>query len=239
GCTVQMGGSDQWGNITAGTEFIGRNLGAKAYGVTTPLLTKADGSKFGKSTSGNIWLDPNLTSPYKFYQFWINAADEDIPKFIRYFTFKTKEEVEAIEKECAGDPRRLKRLLAEELTVRIHGKKSFHTVQQVSDLLFNTKAKKETLVSLGPDDLATVAEEIPGFSISKEALANGINIVDLLTRIVSSKSEARRAINGRAVSINKDKVESDELVVNQEYLLHGRYLMLENGRKNKFMLVAE
>ena len=237
-----MGGSDQWGNITAGTEFVGKNLNAKAHAVTTPLLTKSDGSKFGKSTAGNIWMDGNMTSPYKFFQFWINASDSDIPKFIRYFTFKTKEQVEAEEAQHADDPRMLKRLLAEELTKRIHGEESFQAVEKVSDLLFNKKAKKETLLSLGLNDLATVAEEIPSFKVSKDALSNGVNIIDLMaenTSIVPSKSEARRAIKGQAVSVNKDKVMDAEMIINHESLLHGRYMMLENGKKNKFMLVAD
>ncbi len=242
GCTVQMGGSDQWGNITSGTEFVGKNLGAKAHGITTPLLTKADGSKFGKSTAGNIWMDGEMTSPYKFYQFWINADDRDVPKFTRYFSYKNKEEVEAEEAQYENDPRMLKRLLAEEVTVRVHGAEAFHAVQKVSELLFNNKAKKETLLALGEKDLATVAEEIPSFNLPKSVLANGVNVVDLMaenTNIVTSKSEARRAIKGQAVSVNKDKVTDPELVVNHESLLHGRYLMLENGKKNKFMVVVD
>ena len=234
GCSVQMGGSDQWGNITSGTEFVGKNLHAKAHAVTTPLLTKADGTKFGKSTSGNIWMNAEMTSPYKFYQFWINAADQDIPKFIRYFTFKNKEEVEAMETQYKSDPRMLKKILAEELTIRIHGEEPFQAVQKVSELLFNKKAKKETLLSLGLTDLATVTEEIPSFQISKDALANGLTITDLMaenTSIVSSKSEARRAIKGQAVSLNKDKVSDPEMFVNHESLLQGRYLMLENGKE--------
>jgi len=242
GCTVQMGGSDQWGNITSGTEFVGKNLGDKAHGITTPLLTKADGTKFGKSTAGNIWMDAGMTSPYKFYQFWINADDRDVPKFTRYFTFKNKEEVEAAEAEHAGDPRMLKRMLGEEITVRVHGEEAFKAVLKVSELLFNNKAKRETLLDLDTNDLHTVAEEIPSFNVPKDALANGINILDLMsenTTIVSSKGEARRAIKGQAVSVNKEKVTDPEQVVNHESLLHGRYIMVENGKKNKFMVVAE
>ncbi len=242
GCTIQMGGSDQWGNITSGTEFVGKNLGAKAHGITTPLLTKADGTKFGKSTAGNIWMDAEMTTPYKFYQFWINADDRDVPKFTRYFSYKSKEEVEAMEAQYEHDPRMLKRLLAEEVTVRVHSTEAFNAVQKVSELMFNNKAKKETLLALGEKDLATVAEEIPSFKVPKDALANGVNIIDLMaesTDIVTSKSEARRAIKGQAVSVNKDKVTDPELVVNHESLLHGRYVMVENGKKNKFMVVAD
>jgi tyrosyl-tRNA synthetase len=241
-CILQMGGSDQWGNITSGTEFIRRNLGAKAYAATTPLLTKADGTKFGKSTEGNIWLDPNMTSPYKFYQFWINADDADIPKFMRYFTLKSKEEVEALEQEYADNPRERKRLLAEELTIRIHSQAVYESVLRVSDLLFGKSASQESLLALSADELATVAQEIPGYTIAKAALANGLNVVDLLAEqapIVASKSEARRAIQGNAISINKDKISSPDATIHQAALLHGKYLMIENGKKNKYLLVAQ
>ncbi|MEO1713828.1 MAG: tyrosine--tRNA ligase [Bacteroidota bacterium] len=241
-CTIQMGGSDQWGNITSGTEFIRRNLSKKAFAVTTPLLTKADGTKFGKSTEGNIWLDPKMTSPYKFYQFWINADDRDIAKFIRYFTLKTREEVESMEAEHADNPQALKRLLAEELTVRVHSQEAFDSVLKVTELLFNRKANRETLLGMGADDLATVAGEIPNHEVSLDALQSGINIIDLLAEhapILASKSEARKAIKNNAVSVNKEKVSSHETVINQESLLHGRYLMIENGKKNKFILTVQ
>ncbi len=240
-CTVQLGGSDQFGNITSGIEFIRRNLGEKAYGITSHLLTKADGKKFGKSEQGNIWLDPEYTSPYKFYQFWINADDKDLPQFIRYFTLKSREEVEAAEAEHATNPQALKRLLGEELTIRIHSEEAYKAVLKVSELLFNARASRETLLELGEKDLKTVSEEIPSFEVSKDALANGLNILDLMaetTPIVSSKGEARRAIQGQAVSINKEKIGSPEAVVNHESLLHGKYFMLENGKKNKYMIVA-
>lgn len=240
--TIQMGGSDQWGNITSGTEFIRRNTQGKAYAVTTPLLTKADGSKFGKSEEGNIWLDANMTSPYKFYQFWINAADQDINKFMRYFTLKTKEEVESAENEFKDNPNALKRMLAEELTIRVHSQEAFDSVQKVSEILFNKKANKETLLGLGNDDLKTVSEEIPSFTISRDSLANGLNIVDLLaeqTEILNSKGDVRRAIKGNAISVNKDKISSHEVDINHDALLHGKYIMIENGKKNKFMVIAE
>ncbi|MCB9276849.1 MAG: tyrosine--tRNA ligase [Lewinellaceae bacterium] len=241
-CILQMGGSDQWGNITSGTEFIRRNLGAKAYAVTTPLLTKADGTKFGKSMGGNIWLDPGLTSPYKFYQFWINADDADTPKFTRYFTLRSREEIEAREKELADNPQELKRLLAEELTIRVHSDEDYRSVLRVSQLLFGRNATRENLLELGKGELATVASEIPSFTISRELLANGVNIVDLLaehTSILASKGEARRAIQGNAISVNKDKVNSHEEAVSHEALLHGKYMMVENGKKNKFIVMAE
>ena len=238
-CILQMGGSDQWGNITSGTEFIRRNLHEKAYAVTTPLLTKSDGTKFGKSTEGNIWLDPKMTTPYQFYQFWINADDADIPSFTRYFTLKSQEEIETREAELEGNPQELKRLLAEELTVRIHGENAYRSVLKVTGLLFNRKASKEQLMELSADELATVAAEIPSFKVPASTFENGVNIIDLLaeaTQIVASKGEARRAIKGNAISVNKDKVSDHETMVNQEALLHGKYLMVENGKKNKFIV---
>ena len=240
--TLQMGGSDQWGNITSGTEFIRKNVGGKAYAVTTPLLTKSDGSKFGKSTEGNIWLDPKMTSPYKFYQFWINADDADIKKFTRYFTLKSREEVEAYEKEHEGNDRKLKEILAEELTRRVHSDEDFEAVTKVSELLFNKKANKETLLGLDATSLQTVAEEIPSFTIAKESLTSGLNIVDLLTeqtQILESKGKARNAIKGNAISVNKDKISNHETNINADALIHGKFMMVENGKKNKFMLIAE
>jgi len=242
GCILQMGGSDQWGNITSGTEFIRRNLGAKAYGLTTPLLTKADGTKFGKSTEGNIWLDPNLTSPYRFYQFWINADDRDLPRYMRYFTLRSQEEVLRLEAEHADNPRALKELLAEELTIRVHSAEDYQAVKQVSNLLFNGKASEDELRSLSAASLNAVAQEIPTYAIPADLLAAGVNVADLLaehSQICASKSEARRAIQNNAVSINKAKVESAEALVNAGQLLHGRYIMIENGKKNKYLLVAE
>jgi tyrosyl-tRNA synthetase len=241
-CRLQMGGSDQWGNITTGTEFVRRNLGEKAYALTTPLLTKADGSKFGKSESGNIWLDPDMTSPYKFYQFWINAADADLPQFTRYFTLKSKAEVETLERELADNPIERKRLLAEELTRRIHGDEAYQSVLNVSQLLFNKKADRQNLLSLGEQELETVAQEIPHRRLSREILASGLNIVDLLTDatdILPSKGEARRAIKGKAISVNKEKIEAHEIIVDSNSLLHGRFLLVENGKKNKYILIAE
>ncbi len=241
-CLLQMGGSDQWGNITSGTEFIRRNLGGKAYAITTPLLTKSDGKKFGKSEEGNIWLDPEMTSPYKFYQFWLKADDADLPSFTRYFSLKSKEEIESAEQEHADNPNALKQQLAEELTTRVHSKEDFESVKKVSELLFNRRASRDTLLSMEGPELETVAAEIPRFSIRKDLVANGLNIIDLLaeqTQILDSKGNARKAIKNNAISVNKEKVNSHEVVVNQEALLHGKYMMIENGKKNKFIVVAE
>lgn len=242
GCRVQMGGSDQWGNITSGTEFIRRNIeGGKAYAVTTPLLTKADGTKFGKSEKGNIWMDPNLTSPYKFYQFWLNADDKDLPKFMRYFTFKSQQEVEALEVEFSDDPRQLKAILAEELTIRVHSEDDYAAVKNVSNLLFNKKAGADDLRGLSADALKTVAEEITHFELSKNLISNQVSLIDLLaehTSICKSKSEARRAIKGNAISINKIKATAEDTMLSAEDLLHGQFIMIDNGKKNKIMLVV-
>ena len=242
-CILQMGGSDQWGNIVAGTEFIKKNIeDGKAYAVTTPLLTKADGTKFGKSEAGNIWLDGKMTSPYKFYQFWLNADDRDLPKFMRYFTYKSKEEVEALEAENAENPQALKRILSEELTRRVHGDEAFESVLKVTNLLFNKKANRENLLEMSADALETVSGEIQSFSIAKSKLEAGINIADLLseeTTIQGSKGEVRRSIKGGAISVNKEKITSHEAVVDASALLQDKYVMVENGKKKKYLLIVE
>ena len=241
GCRIQMGGSDQWGNITSGTEFIRRHLeDGKAYAVTTPLLTKADGKKFGKSEEGNIWLDPIRTSAYKFYQFWINADDADISKYIRYFTLKTKQEVIDMEEAHKDNPRMLKQLLAEELTARVHSPEDLASVQKVTELLFGkTYDSPEALQQFSPAQLEMVKGEITYKEIPSSLLNDNVSVIDLIsehTGIVASKSEARKAIQNKAVSINKQKVEVIEHTVSSHDLLHGQYLMVENGKKNKFLV---
>jgi len=235
-CVLQMGGSDQWGNITSGTEFIRRNTDGKAYAVTTPLLTKADGTKFGKSEQGNIWLDPKLTSAYKFYQFWLNSDDADLPKYLRYFTLKTREEVESLEKQYQDDPRGLKAILAEELTRRVHSDEDFDSVMAVSNVLFGKDANAEALQKMSLPELITISEEIPRFE--SKIIPLDINIAELLydMGIVSSKSEARKAIQNNAVSVNKVKISSHEYQIGPKDLLHDKYIMIENGKKNKFMV---
>ena len=241
GCRIQMGGSDQWGNITSGTEFIRRHLeDGKAYAVTTPLLTKADGKKFGKSEEGNIWLDPNRTSAYKFYQFWINADDADISKYLRYFTLKSKQEVIDMEDTHKDNPRMLKQLLAEELTARVHSPEDLASVQKVTELLFGkTYDSPEALQQFSPAQLEMVKGEITYKEIPSSLLGENISVIDLIsehTGIVASKSEARKAIQNKAVSINKQKIEVIEHTISANNLLHGQYLMVENGKKNKFLV---
>jgi len=233
GCKLQMGGSDQWGNITSGTEFIRRNIGGKAYALTTPLLTKADGTKFGKSAEGNIWLDSKLTSPYRFYQFWINAADADIPTFVRYFTFFDQDTILIREKDL--DIREQKLLLAEELTVRIHGKDAYQAVLKVTDLLFNKPSDDQ--IDLSETELEMIASEIPTFDISSEAI-NNLTINDLLTtesQILSSKGEVRRAIQNNALKLNKEKITSGDDLISLHQLIRDKYIILENGKKNKYL----
>ncbi len=238
GVTIQMGGSDQWGNITTGTEFIRKKTGGEAYALTAPLLTKADGKKFGKSETGNIWLDPQRTSPYQFYQFWINTDDRDLPKYLRYFSLKSREEIESLESEYADEPRALKAILAEELTTRIHGRKAFEAAQKVSALLFNHRLQREELLQMPEDVLRQVAKEIPQYAIPAEQLKNGIPLAELLTQtgILTSKSEVRR--NLQALSINKQKFSSHEERISTENLLHQHYLLVEKGKKNKFVILA-
>ncbi len=237
GITLQMGGSDQYGNITSGVELSRKIKDKKVFALTTPLLTKADGSKFGKSESGNIWLDPQLTSPYRFYQFWLNADDRDLPKFLRYFSLKSKAEIEVME--SSENAQTIKKTLAEELTRRIHGEEAFQAAMQVSSLLFDPKADANTLQGLSHSTLTEVAQEIPSPSLPLTALDNGISIVDLLveTGILASKSEAKKAVQGNAVTVNKIKISDLNHQVQPSDLLHGQFLMVENGKKNKFLVV--
>jgi tyrosyl-tRNA synthetase len=241
-CVLQMGGSDQWGNITSGTEFIRRHLGESAFALTAPLLTKKDGTKFGKSAGGNIWLDPTMTSPYRFYQFWLNAEDDNISKYTRYFTLRSKEEVEADELEFAGNPNELKRMLAEELTIRIHSQEAYESVKKVSELLFGRNSDHDHLLSLSEAELQTVAEEIPHYKVPRSVFSEGIALADLLTEhtdILPTKSELRRAVQGNSIAVNKEKISNHEHRSDASALLHGRFLLVENGKKNKFVVEAE
>ncbi|MCC7244970.1 MAG: tyrosine--tRNA ligase [Saprospiraceae bacterium] len=236
GVTVQMGGSDQYGNITSGVELNRKIDDAKVYAVTTPLLTKADGTKFGKSSTGNIWLDASLTTPYRFFQFWLNADDRDLPKFLRYFSLKSHEEIMALE---GDNPQKAKRIFAEEMTRRIHGDAAFENVEAVSKLLFDPKADAETLRSLNAQTLSEVAEEIPSPEVDASLLKAGVNILDLLsvhTDILPSRTEAKKAMQGNAISVNKLRITDLNALISTENLLHGKYIMVENGKKNKFLV---
>lgn len=243
GCILQMGGSDQWGNITSGTEYIRRNVeDSEVFALTTPLLTKSDGKKFGKSEEGNIWLDPTMTTPYKFYQFWLNVDDKDLSKLFRYFSLLTRVEVESLEAEFMGYPNALKARLGEELTIRIHGQAAYNSARSVTEILFNSKADRDQLLSLNATELQLLSEEIPSYTMARTVLDGGVLVTDLLSdfsQVLTSKSEARRAIQANAISVNKEKITDINATVNAEALLHGRYMMVENGKKNKYILVFE
>jgi tyrosyl-tRNA synthetase len=243
GVQLQMGGSDQWGNITAGTHLIGKKLdGASVHGLVTKLLTKADGKKFGKSEQGNIWVDPERTSAYQFYQFWLNATDEDVVRFNRFFTLKPHEEVEAMEQAQQKNPafRVLQLSLAEEMTRRIHSDEAYQAALQVSKVLFDKSADANYIASLSEDVLQMLAREIPSFALDNIfSGGKSIGILDLfagITSVCPSKAEVRRAIQANAISINKVKFTDPNAVISADSLLHNQYLVVENGKKNKFVL---
>lgn len=241
---LQMGGSDQWGNITTGTEFIRRKAGGEAYALTTPLVTKADGSKFGKSESGNVWLDPEMTSPYQFYQFWLNCSDEDAHKLIRVFTLLPKEEIEALEAAHAENPneRILQKAIARDVTTRVHSEEDYAMAARASSILFG-KSTTEDLTQLNEKLLLQVFEGVPQVTITSEELEGAQNVTDLLSEITKgtifpSKGEARRMIKGGGVSINKQKLSSPEQ--SPEYdLLQQKYLLVQKGKKNYFLIKVE
>jgi tyrosyl-tRNA synthetase len=240
---VQMGGSDQWGNITTGTELIRRMEGGEAFALTCPLITKADGSKFGKSESGNVWLDAKLTSPYKFYQFWLNASDADAGKYIRIFTLLSKEEIEKLEAEHAAAPhlRILQKALAKEVTIIVHSEEAWQGAVDASEILFGNAAT-DTLQKLDEETLLSVFEGVPQVKISKEELTAGINAIEFLsdkTQIFPSRGEARKMIQAGGVSINKEKIADINATVNAEGLLNNKYLLVQKGKKNYYLIIAE
>ena len=239
GCTLQMGGSDQWGNITTGTELIRRMGGGEAHAVTTPLLTKADGSKFGKSEGGNIWLDAGRTSPYKFYQFWLNSTDADAPGFIRIFSTRGQEELEALITEHATAPhkRTLQKELAGEITSRVHGEHELRSALQASEILFGN-ATANALAALTEQQWLDVFEGVPQAEVPRDALAAGIPIVDLLTEhgaFLPSKGEAKRALKENSIAVNKARTAEDR-VVNADDLLGGKFILLQRGKKNYYLV---
>jgi tyrosyl-tRNA synthetase len=238
-CKIQLGGSDQWGNITTGTEFIRRKDGGEAFAVTTPLIKKADGGKFGKTEEGNVWLDKRLTSPYKFYQFWLNSSDEDVKKYIRIFTLLTKEEIEKLEAQHDEAPhtRLLQKTLAEDITIRVHSKEDLDAAIKASNILFG-KSTSEDLLSIDEETFLSVFEGVPQFSVGKADL--GTDIFDFLaekTQVFSSKGEARRMIQSNAVSINKEKITSDK-VLSENDLISNKYLLVQKGKKNYFLITV-
>ncbi|MFH1319910.1 MAG: tyrosine--tRNA ligase [Bacteroidota bacterium] len=235
-CIFQMGGSDQWGNITSGAELIRKKEGGKAIALTCPLLTKADGTKFGKTEEGNIWLDPQLTSPYKFYQFWLNCSDEDAAKFIRIFTTLPKKEIASLEKEHEENPhlRPLQKALAKDITIRVHSEEEYAFAVDASDILFG-KGTEEALRNLPEKNLLSIFEGVPQSQISLKDLDNGIGIIDFLaekTTVLPSKNEAHRMIKGGGISINKTKVNDESRMITTSDLLNNRYILVQKGKKN-------
>ncbi|MFM9983644.1 MAG: tyrosine--tRNA ligase [Flavobacteriales bacterium] len=241
GVMLQMGGSDQWGNITTGTELIRRMEGGEAYALTTPLIKKADGTKFGKTESGNLWLDPKRTSPYKFYQFWLNASDSDVSNYIRIFTLKNREEIEALEKEHLLDPskRILQKALAADITVRVHSVDDLQIAMNASEILFG-KSTDEDLKKLDNETLLDIFEGVPQGSISKGEIEAGLSVTDALVKsgFLASNGEAKRALSENSISVNKIKADQNKKIDSND-LLNGSFVLLQKGKKNYFLLKAE
>ena len=241
-----MGGSDQWGNITTGTELIRRKLGAdnEAFALTCPLITKADGKKFGKTEKGNIWLDRNRTSPYTFYQFWLNVADEDAERYIKIFTSLDKATIDALIEEHRQDPGRriLQKRLAEEVTVLVHSREDYELALEASNILFG-KATKESLTKLDEQTLLDVFSGVPQFAVSRSLLeGEGVKAIDLLaehTACFASKGEMRKLTQGGGVSINKEKLDDPNKAITTADLLDGKYILAQQGKKKYFLLIVK
>jgi tyrosyl-tRNA synthetase len=240
GCRLQMGGSDQWGNIVTGTELIRRKTGGEAFALTCPLITKSDGSKFGKTESGNVWLDPEKTSPYHFYQFWLNVSDEDAAKYIKIFTLIGREEIDGLIAEHNKSPheRFLQKRLAEEVTVMVHSREEFDAAVEASLILFG-KGTTESLRKMSENTFLSVFEGVPTFDVKREILSGEVNFTALCaehTQVFPSKGELRRLVQGGGVSINKEKVENPDMPVIQQMLLNNKYLLVQKGKKNYFLI---
>ena len=242
-CKLQLGGSDQWGNITTGTELIRRTNGNEAYALTCPLITKADGKKFGKTEQGNIWLDKNYTSPYTFYQFWLNVADDEAKRYIKIFTVLDKEEIDALIAEHDQDPgqRVLQKRLAKEVTIMVHSEEDYNMAVEASNILFG-KATKESLTKLDEKTLLDVFAGVPQFEISRSVIENGIKAVDLMaetTQCFASKGEMRKLTQGGGVSLNKEKLAAFDQEVTTADLLDDKYLLVQRGKKNYFLIICK
>ena len=240
GCKLQLGGSDQWGNITTGGELIRRKVGGEVFALTCPLITKPDGGKFGKTESGNVWLDARYTSPYKFYQFWLNVGDAEAEKYLKIFTFLTKEEIEALVEEHAKDPglRPLQKKLAEEVTVMVHGRDAYDAAVSASRILFSNSAVDE-LHRLDEQTLLDIFEGVPMFEVERAEIEAGIPVLEFLaekTKVFPSKGEARKMIQGNGVSINKEKFTDPAGKIGKEHLLGDKYILAQKGKKNYFLI---
>jgi tyrosyl-tRNA synthetase len=239
-CRLQMGGSDQWGNIVTGTELIRRKAGGEAFALTCPLITKSDGTKFGKTESGNVWLDPEKTSPYQFYQFWLNVSDEDAAKYIKIFTVLSQKEIEEIisEHDKAPHERLLQKRLAEEVTVMVHSRDEFEGAVEASQILFG-KGTTESLKKMSENTFLSVFEGVPVFDVKMEILLNGVSIADLCTEhseVFASKGELRRLVQGGGFSLNKVRIDNPGAVLNKESLLNKKYLLVQKGKKNYYLI---
>jgi len=242
-CKLQMGGSDQWGNITTGTELIRRKVGGEAFAMTCPLITKADGGKFGKTESGNVWLDKKYTSPYKFYQFWLNVSDTDAEKYIKIFTFLSKQEVAVLSAEQAAAPhlRPLQKALAKEVTIMVHSEEDYNAAVEASNILFGN-ATSDSLKKIDEETLLSVFEGVPQFEISKSEFSTGIKAVDLFTEkapVFPSKGEMRKMLQASGFSLNKEKFTDHEAIIASEQLINGKYLLAQKGKKNYFLLIIK
>ena len=242
-CRLQMGGSDQWGNITTGTELIRRKAGGEAYALTVPLITKADGTKFGKTEQGNVWLAPERTSPYQFYQFWLNTSDADAEKYIKIFTSLSRETVEQLinEHQTAPHERLIQRRLAEEVTVMVHSREDYEMAVEASQILFG-KGTEDQLKKLDERTFLSIFEGVPQFVVSKPEIEKGINVVDLLaekTAVFPSKGELRRTIKGNGLSINKNKTGNESLIIDNSYLIAGKYILTQKGKKNYSIIIVQ
>jgi tyrosyl-tRNA synthetase len=240
GCKLQMGGSDQWGNIVTGTELIRRKTGGEAYAITCPLITKSDGQKFGKTENGNVWLDPARTTTYQFYQFWLNVADDDAEKFIKIFTILSREEIDDLVKAHRAEPhqRMLQKRLAEEVTVMAHSREDFDLAVEASQILFG-KGTTEQLHRMGEETFLEIFEGVPMYDVSQSLIEAGVSVADLCalhTRIAESKGELRRLIQGGGVSLNKARVDSADMIVNSGHLLNNKYLLLQKGKKSYYLI---
>jgi tyrosyl-tRNA synthetase len=244
GCTLQMGGSDQWGNITTGTELIRRMNGGEVFAATCPLIKKADGTKFGKTAGGNIWLDRTKTSPYQFYQFWLNTSDEDAKSYIRIFTFLDQPTIEAIEAAHAEAPhlRALQNALAEDITVRVHSRADYEKAVWSSGILFDKSANKATLSELEDEVILASYEGCPVAMVSKSTFENGIALSDLISeecKFFPSKGEVRRAVNEGSLQVNREKITDADVLIKMDDLLKGKFLMVKRGKKGDFLVVVE
>lgn len=242
-CKIQMGGSDQWGNIITGVEFIRRQAGESAYALTTQLIKKSDGQKFGKTESGAVWLDPKKTSPYKFYQFWLNASDEDAKSWIKIFTLKTRDEIEQLiaEHDQAPHLRTVQKALAEDITVRTHSRQDYETAIKTSEFLFGG-GSLEFLEGMDHEAVLDVFDGVPQYPISREEIVAGINVLDLLavsSAVFPSKGEARKMVQGGGVSVNKEKITDIEQILTASDLINGRYLIAQRGKKNYYLLIVD